>query len=82
MTDQNQQPKSLENRPPWAVSLTDREYELTTRDLFGVNAAAAYLDSSPGYVRKLIARGTIVARKVGKHLRIHKSQLDKVLGLG
>lgn len=82
MSDQNQPaPERLENRPPWAANLTDREYELTTRGIFGINAAAAYLDTSPGYVRKLIAKGTIVARKVGKHVRIHKAQLDAILGI-
>ena len=81
MSDQNLSAlKRVDDRPCWAALLPDAEYELTTRGVFNVRAAAAYLGTSPGYVRKLISTGKLVARKVGKHLRIQKAHLDSILG--
>jgi excisionase family DNA binding protein len=67
-------------RPLWAVHLPDDEYAWVLRGLFGVLAAAAYLGTSDRYVYKLVSKGKLPARRVGKYLRIQKVHLDGILG--
>ena len=65
-------------RPLWAKNLSALEYEFTSRDMFTTTAAAAYLGVSRPWILQQIRSGRLPARKVGRHLRIRRDDLERL----
>jgi excisionase family DNA binding protein len=54
----------------------------TTEQLLSVEAAADRLDTTPRFIRRLIAERRIEYHKVGRHVRISESALAEFIEAG
>lgn len=52
------------------------------KHLLDVNAAAAYLDVSPRFVRRLVAERRLAFIKLGRHVRFDVADLDLFISAG
>lgn len=69
-----------EERPRWAKSLSEKDYDLALRGVFTTSAAAAYVGRSEAAIRKAIHSGDLKATKFGKGYRTTKPELEAFAG--
>jgi excisionase family DNA binding protein len=64
--------------------VTEIAVEVTDRRVLGVEAAAAYLDTSPRTIQRLIARGVLIPVTIPtlKRVLIAREDLDRLIEAG
>ena len=63
-------------RPLWAMRLSERDFELSTRGVFTTHAASEYTGLSEGTIRKALKNNELAGAKLGKGWRIAKRDLN------
>jgi excisionase family DNA binding protein len=69
-------------RFPRANSPPDRRKDPRMSQLLTVDDAATTLGTSPRFIRRIIAERRIPYVKLGRHVRIHQSDLDAYIAAG
>jgi excisionase family DNA binding protein len=62
--------------------MSERIRSVATEQLLSVEAAAERLDTTPRFIRRLIAERRIEYHKVGRHVRISESALAEFIEAG
>lgn len=62
--------------------MNDRRHAAEGARLLDVPAAAAYLDVSPRFIRRLVAERRLAFVKLGRHVRFEVADLDAFIDSG